>query len=87
MLRIHTAVLPDCCELQLEGRLSGPWVAELEQCWRTLDSPHVTFNLTHVDYVDEQGRRLLNRARQQGVQLTGLSLYLRSLFAATKDTE
>jgi hypothetical protein len=48
---------------RLEGRLSGPWVGELRQCWVTassvaLDRPTV-LDLREVDFIDTEGRELL----------------------------
>src|SRR5262249_39345886 len=41
---------------QLEGKLAGPWVDELERCWQdsvnTPGTPAVRFDLTGVTFID-----------------------------------
>jgi anti-anti-sigma regulatory factor len=56
----------------LEGRLAGPWVEELETCWRqTAVNPrsHAVVDLTGVTFVDADGKALLMRMWQQGAEL------------------
>jgi anti-anti-sigma regulatory factor len=56
----------------LEGRLAGPWVEELETCWRqTAANPrsHAVVDLTGVTFVDADGKALLIRMWQQGAEL------------------
>jgi outer membrane protein len=59
--------------LNVEGRLAGPWVATLEQCWRELRaaSPHEKFhvNLCGVSFIDAAGRMLLLEMHRQGGEL------------------
>ena len=49
--------------LKLEGRLSGLWVHELEQCWKTASSTtqgrKTVVDLGEVDFVDPAGESLL----------------------------
>jgi outer membrane protein len=60
--------------LSVEGRLAGPWVAALEQCWRELHaaSPREKFNvnLCGVSFIDAAGKVLLKEIYRQGGQLT-----------------
>ncbi len=35
MLRITVRQEPTTTTIELEGKLAGPWVEELERCWRT----------------------------------------------------
>ncbi len=56
----------------LEGRLAGPWVKELEMCWRqiaTNPESHVVVDLTGVTFVDAEGKALLTRMWKQGAEL------------------
>ena len=54
----------------LEGRLAGPWVAALEQCWRELASstPRQKFSidLCGVSFIDAAGKMLLKDMHSQG---------------------
>jgi anti-anti-sigma regulatory factor len=72
MLRItaddHARVLT----FRLEGRLEGPWVRELEQCWRSMleavNKPTISVDLTGVTYIDAAGKAQLADMHEQGAQ-------------------
>jgi anti-anti-sigma regulatory factor len=61
--------------LKLEGRLAGPWVGELEQCWQTASSTtegrKTVVDLADVDFVDQAGEAVLTRMHERGVELVG----------------
>ena len=73
MLRITTEKKRGKIFLGVEGRLAGPWVAALEQCWRELHaaSPRERFhvNLCGVSFIDAAGKMLLMEMHRQGGQL------------------
>src|SRR5262245_47283140 len=73
MLRITVHDGPDQVRLQLEGSLTGTWVAELEDSWRTtrrtLGHRPLRLDLTEVQRVDRAGTYLLALLRRSGVQL------------------
>src|SRR6266705_1580774 len=73
MLRITTEKKRGKTVLSVEGRLAGPWVAALEQCWRDLqaDSPRQKFHLDlcGVSFIDASGRMLLKEIHRQGGQM------------------
>ena len=75
MLKITTHIDIDAglTVFSLEGRLAGPWVAELERCWRTVPSTRATHrlrvDLTGVTHVDNEGKILLVRMHQDGADL------------------
>jgi len=73
MLRITTEKRRGKVFLSVEGKLTGPWVAALEQCWRELRaaSPHEKFlvNLCGVSFIDAAGKVLLKEIHRQGGQL------------------
>lgn len=68
---------------KLEGRLSGAWVGELRQCWKTalstLRDRKTTLDLGEVDYVDSDGACLLSEMFQQGVALKASTPLIREL--------
>jgi len=72
MLRITANDSPRVLTFRLEGRLEGPWVNELEQCWRrTLESPdrpNVCVDLTDVTYIDSAGKARLAEMHEQGAE-------------------
>jgi outer membrane protein len=73
MLRITTEKKRGKISLNVEGRLAGPWVATLDQCWRELNaaSPRERFhvNLCGVSFIDAAGKMLLIEMHRQGGQL------------------
>jgi outer membrane protein len=73
MLRITTERRKGKVVLTVEGRLTGPWVGTLEQCWRELHaaSPNEKFSLDlcGVSFIDPAGKTLLKELHHQGVQL------------------
>jgi outer membrane protein len=73
MLRITTDKKRGKLILTVEGRLAGPWVAALEQCWREMraGSPDEKFsvNLCGVSFIDPAGKELLKEIHHQGGRL------------------
>lgn len=77
MLKITYKGTPDSTNVKLEGKLSGPWVDELERSWREYTrhpSGNVTIDLSGVTYIDPEGKRLLSRMVGKGVCLEGTRL-------------
>lgn len=70
-LTIHDNV--EMLRFQLEGDLTGPWVQELEQCWRTASSTlgarMVQVDLRKVTNMDDAGRNLLLQLGASGAHL------------------
>ena len=59
---------------ELEGKLSGDWVKELERCWRDRPSPagsSLQINLKAVSYIDAAGKQLLAEMYERGVEIKG----------------
>lgn len=73
MLRITLTAQKKMMTFQLEGRLAGPWVRELELCWRgakeTKGEGPVEVDLTAVVFIGEEGKALLGRMHREGVKL------------------
>jgi hypothetical protein len=61
---------------QLEGKLAGPWVKELERCWRsaadTQQSYPVRVDLSAVTFIDADGKALLGQMYREGAELVAL---------------
>ena len=72
MLRITTLDNPRTLVFRLEGRLEGPWVAELERCWRGMVAdagrPTLHVDLTGVTFVDPAGKAQFAAMQRQGAQ-------------------
>jgi ABC-type transporter Mla MlaB component len=73
MLRITTVKKRRKVTLGVEGRLAGPSVGTLEQCWRELRAASTnekfSVNLCGVSFIDAAGKVLLKEIHRQGGQL------------------
>jgi hypothetical protein len=71
MLKITTQTNAQRTLLDLEGKLAGPWVEELEICWQQLATAdrQVEVALRGVTYIDEKGKDLLAKMHRQGIGL------------------
>jgi hypothetical protein len=66
---------------KLEGRLVGPWVAELRQVADAAlsESDGLTLDVSHVSFVDREGKDLLRELIARRVRLEHPSAFLREL--------
>ena len=71
MLKITTQTDATRTIFELEGRLAGAWVQELEDCWRKAansDRP-VRVLVCAVTFIDEKGKTLLAEMYRDGAEL------------------
>jgi len=83
MLKITVRDEAEAVKFKLEGKLTGPWVTELERCWRGVipaacQRPLV-FDLTDLDFVDAAGKYLLATMHMRGGTFLANSLTMRAL--------
>jgi outer membrane protein TolC len=80
MLRITPKEQEAKLTLSLEGKLAGPWVAELAKAWSEWqDRVHprdAVIDLRLVSFVDEAGRELLVQLHGEGCALLGSGCYV-----------
>ena len=72
MLKITTQSDVDVTKMILEGCLVGPWVEELDRCWRGVEGARqerVLVDLTGVTFIAPEGKALLTKMWQQGAKL------------------
>jgi hypothetical protein len=85
MLRITTHHKPESLTFQLEGKLAGLWVRELESCWlRTLaDRPGsaVRFDLKGLTFIDAAGKAFLAARYTQGAEFVASGCLMRAVVA------
>ena len=85
MLRITTHDKPGCLTFQLEGKLTGPWVQELEDCWqKTLAGqrrPVVRVDLTGVTFLDAAGKEFLAALHARGADFVAAGCAMRAVVA------
>jgi anti-anti-sigma regulatory factor len=71
MMKIQTKEFDDQLILQVEGRLAGAFVPELEDCWQAAraNQPNrkISVDLKSVTCVDRAGRCLLQLMHSNGV--------------------
>ena len=75
MLRIITEQGGEGYRLELHGSITGDWVAVLERQWREICSAErsvaIRVDLSNVAFIDADGKQLLRRMVQSGVQIDG----------------
>lgn len=80
-MRIQIDEVDDQVTFQVEGRLAGAWVPELEYCWHTAITGHperkISVDLSGVTCVDQAGQYLLRLMRRDGVSFIGAGLAIR----------
>jgi anti-anti-sigma regulatory factor len=85
MLRITVHDKPESWTFQLEGRLAGAWVREVEECRRrTLAGrrrPSVRFDLADVTFIDADGRAYLAAMHRRGAQFIAADCLTRAIVA------
>jgi hypothetical protein len=81
MLRV-TVKTEDLLEIwELEGKLAGDWVIELERCWkeRHLPGMGMRVNLKAISYIDADGKQLLTDMHEAGVEIKGCGCMTRAV--------
>jgi anti-anti-sigma regulatory factor len=85
MLRITVHKNLESLTFQLEGKLAGLWVRELEECRQsTLASqrkPVLRFDLTGVTFVDAAGKAYLADMHRQGAELVAVDCLTKAIVA------
>lgn len=72
MLKITTHTTPGSTRIELEGRLAGPWVEELERYWNEVRANFdgsLVLDLTGVSFIEQKGKSLLTRMWRDGAEL------------------
>lgn len=83
MLRITIQPSSNGTTLKLEGKVSGPWVQDLERFWQrvrenALHRP-VRVDMTSVLLVDWDGSRVLKGMQEDGAELMGEDSFIKSM--------
>src|SRR5437762_12771182 len=85
MLRITVHDNPKSLTFQLEGRLAGAWVREVEECrQRTLAGcrrPAVRFDLAGVTFIDAAGKAYLAAMHRQGAEFVAADCLTKAIVA------
>lgn len=88
MLKITTQSTEVSTRITVEGRLVGPWVGELERCWkeseRSASGRPVVVDLRGVTFVEQEGKGLLSRMCQAGAELLAAGCCMKSIVEEAK---
>lgn len=81
MLRVTSQVNGAETILIIEGKLVGPWVAELASCWQVAvaRSSQVVVKLSAVSFIDEAGRHLLAEMHLLGTKMVAEECLTRAI--------
>ena len=82
MLKITVSNEHPGLTFRLSGRLVGPWVQELRQCWlmADLDDPaQCRVDLRDVSFIDEAGKQLLSQMSRGGVAIQASGCLMKAL--------
>ena len=90
MLRITLHDKPEALTFQLEGRLAGPWVRVLQECWQSAlasqPQPILRVDLTEVTSIDADGRACLAALHRQGAEFIAADCLTKALVAEITQT-
>jgi anti-anti-sigma regulatory factor len=85
MLRITVHDKPGALTFQLEGRLAGPWVRELEECWQSTlarqRKPILRVDLTGVTFIDAAGQACLAALHRRGAEFIAADCLTKAVVA------
>lgn len=89
MLRITLTRESEPPTLKLEGKLSGPWVNELEHAWSEFSQPEpartaVVVDISDVTFISSAGQKLLRSMFKQGADLQSRSLMTQFILSQIK---
>lgn len=78
MLKVTVHDSASALRIEIEGKVTAPFLSEIENCWQTARSAAsgkaLIVDLTEVDYVDTAGKYLLAWMNETGVRFVGRSL-------------
>jgi anti-anti-sigma regulatory factor len=85
MLRITVHDDPQALTFQLEGRLAGPWLRELEECWRGALAHQrkriLRVDLTGVTFIDDAGKTCLAAMHRRGAEFVAADCMTKAILA------
>ena len=90
MLRITVHHKSGALTFQLEGRLAGPWVRVLQECWSVTlarqRQPILRVDLTEVTSLDAAGQACLAALHRQGAEFVAADCLMKAVVAEITQT-
>jgi anti-anti-sigma regulatory factor len=87
MLRITVIDKPESLTFQLEGRLAGAWLREVETCRQRILADNqrtdICFDLTGVTFIDEAGKAYLAAMHCLGVEFVATDCLTKEVVSQT----
>ncbi|MGH9790491.1 MAG: hypothetical protein ACRD5W_04705 [Candidatus Acidiferrales bacterium] len=88
MLRITISETPSEQKWTLHGRLTGPWVAQLQSCWSNTqvarEGRSCVIDVTNLLSIDECGEEVLRTMMSEGAQFRSCGVYITHVLAGLK---
>ncbi len=85
MLRITVHDKPQTLTFQLEGRLAGPWLPELERCWQSTLAHQrkriLRVDLTGVTFIDDAAKSCLWAMYREGAEFVAADCMTKAILA------
>ncbi len=85
MLRITVHDNPESVTFQIEGRLAGAWVREVENCRQRmlagLRRSAIRFDLAGVTFIDAAGKAYLEAMHRQGAEFVAADCLTKAIVA------
>ncbi|MGH9795843.1 MAG: hypothetical protein ACRD5G_13820 [Candidatus Acidiferrales bacterium] len=85
MLRITISDTPSEQQWALHGRLTGPWVAQLQSSWSNSQAARegrsCVIDVTNLLSVDENGEEVLRTMMSEGAQFRACGVYITHVLA------
>jgi len=85
MMRITIHEQAESLIFHVEGKLVGPWVAELDHCWQQALSSKpfsaIRVDLSEVTHIDAGGKELLATMHDQGAELIAACCLMKAVVA------
>jgi hypothetical protein len=83
MLKITHSATAKEQKWTLCGKLSGPWVSELEAAWEQCRIEHGSdvIDLSDVTSIDERGESLLRRMKKDGARFVARGVEMKAILA------
>ncbi len=86
MLRITRDPADQVIIINLEGKLLGPWIEEVQAAVAAArENGAVRMNLEGLSFIDHPGVELLRILRKNGVELVGGSAFIHGLLAVPNE--
>lgn len=90
MIKIQTEERNGEIVLQVEGRLAGAFVPELERCWQAIRAKQlerkISVDLKNVTSIDRAGRQLLRSMHSGGVSFLGACLGIQDILDQVRES-